>query len=573
MPKTLLLADDSVVIQKLVGLSFANEDVKLLTTDNGDDAISMARERRPDIVLADVVMPGRSGYEVCQAIKGDPALAHIPVILLTGTFEAFDEARARAAGSDGHITKPFEAQALVERVNSMLREAARKPAAVSAAETDFELFDTDSDDVSLGQDVTRAAPPHLARPLGHAVSVDPLGGDESFDVGQPISSLSELDISDPLDDPFGADDVVPGSIDRPRGRGMMSDMAEDDLLSTSSPSPSSPRVQDSAIGRSFETNRPARALDATPRFEDPDASFMPSSVPPPIPTSAPRSTATARPGPSALQPPALPSAHRIDDFDSDSGARDPSLTTIIMSDGASSSAGVSFGELESPVRSLDMEVDADRDDDVLEMDASATMLADDIFGEPVTGEDSDSGFDFGGASLAASRAPERSVGASRNAAAENPFAVGRSDDRRGAPPEVASRYDVSSSELVDPFEADSDDSSVLGRPDDDLLEATHAEEEIAMSDGLLGEPFDLGGDRHEPPPPAPRSSGPDISPVMRDRIHDTLERVAWEAFADLPDALIKALIERVEAIAWEVIPQMAEALISEEIRRMKGEDQ
>lgn len=568
MPKTLLLADDSVVIQKLVGLSFANEDVKLLTTDNGDDAISMARERRPDIVLADVVMPGRSGYEVCQAIKGDPALAHIPVILLTGTFEAFDEARARAAGSNGHITKPFEAQALVERVNTMLREAARTPAAVSAAETDFELFDTDSEDVSLGQDVTRAAPPHVARPLDRALSIDPLGGDESFDVGQPISSLSELDISDPLDDPFGEEDVVSGSIERPRSQTIMSDMAEDDLLSTSSPSPSLPRAQNPPTGRSFEARPPARALDATPRFDDSSA-----ATPPPIPTSAPRSNPAARSASSPQLPPALPSAHRIDDFDSDPGSSDPSLTTIIMSEGANSSDGVSFGEAESPVRSLDMEVDADRDDDVLEMDASATMLADDIFGEPVTGEDSDSGFDFGGAALASSSTPERSVGASRHAGSEDPFAVGRSDARRGAPPEVASRYDVSSSELVDPFDADSDDASVLGRPDDDLLEATHAEEEIAMSDGLLGEPFDLGGDRHEPPPPAPRSSGPDISPVMRDRIHDTLERVAWEAFADLPDALIKALIERVEAIAWEVIPQMAEALISEEIRRMKGEGQ
>ena len=101
MSKTLLLADDSVVIQKLVGLSFANEDVEIVTTDNGDDAVLKAREIVPDVVLADVVMPGKSGYEVCEAIKQDPALAHIPVILLTGTFEAFDEARAAAAGADG----------------------------------------------------------------------------------------------------------------------------------------------------------------------------------------------------------------------------------------------------------------------------------------------------------------------------------------------------------------------------------------------------------------------------------------------------------------------------------------
>ena len=94
MPKTLLLADDSVVIQKLVGLSFANEDVELITTDNGDDALARAAETQPDLVLADVVMPGKNGYEVCEAIKANAETANTPVLLLTGTFEAFDSARA-----------------------------------------------------------------------------------------------------------------------------------------------------------------------------------------------------------------------------------------------------------------------------------------------------------------------------------------------------------------------------------------------------------------------------------------------------------------------------------------------
>jgi CheY-like chemotaxis protein len=130
MPKTLLLADDSVTIQKVVGISFANEDVVLLTVDNGDDAIARARDARPDVVLADVVMPGKNGYDVCQTIKSDPELSHIPVLLLTGTFEAFDEERAARAGADGHITKPFEAQALVDKVNALLT----RPTAASAEE-------------------------------------------------------------------------------------------------------------------------------------------------------------------------------------------------------------------------------------------------------------------------------------------------------------------------------------------------------------------------------------------------------------------------------------------------------
>ena len=123
MAKKLLLADDSITIQKVVAITFANEDYQITSVDNGEDAVNKARELRPDVILADVVMPRRNGYEVCEAIKGDPSLRHIPVLLLAGTFEAFDEGRARAASADGHIQKPFESQALIDRVNLLCGKA------------------------------------------------------------------------------------------------------------------------------------------------------------------------------------------------------------------------------------------------------------------------------------------------------------------------------------------------------------------------------------------------------------------------------------------------------------------
>jgi CheY-like chemotaxis protein len=133
MSKTLLLADDSVTIQKVVGISLASEDIRLVTVDNGDDALARARELRPDAILADCVMPGRSGYDVCEAVQADPALRHIPVLLLTGTFEAFDEERAARCGAAGHIAKPFEAQTLVDEVQRLFALAAsRKPAPAAA---------------------------------------------------------------------------------------------------------------------------------------------------------------------------------------------------------------------------------------------------------------------------------------------------------------------------------------------------------------------------------------------------------------------------------------------------------
>ena len=120
VPHKLLLADDSVTIQRVIELTFADEDVQVIAVGNGQDAIDRVQRDRPDIVLADVGMPERNGYEVAQFIKGTPAHAHIPVVLLTGAFEPVDENRARAVGCDGVLVKPFEPQLVISRVKDLL---------------------------------------------------------------------------------------------------------------------------------------------------------------------------------------------------------------------------------------------------------------------------------------------------------------------------------------------------------------------------------------------------------------------------------------------------------------------
>jgi CheY-like chemotaxis protein len=120
MSKMLLLADDSVTIQKVVELIFAHGEYDLKCANNGDAALEQARLARPDLVLADANMPGRNGYELCAAIKADPALKKVPVLMLAGTFEPFDEEKARSAGADSWITKPFESQALIDEVDGLL---------------------------------------------------------------------------------------------------------------------------------------------------------------------------------------------------------------------------------------------------------------------------------------------------------------------------------------------------------------------------------------------------------------------------------------------------------------------
>ena len=130
MPYTLLLADDSVTIQRVIELTFADEDIQVTAVSDGEQAIQRLEAAPPDIVLADIGMPGRNGYEVAQFIKQSPRLAHIPVVLLTGAFEPVDQARASEAGCDGVLAKPFEPQLVIGRVKELL--ARRRPAAAAS---------------------------------------------------------------------------------------------------------------------------------------------------------------------------------------------------------------------------------------------------------------------------------------------------------------------------------------------------------------------------------------------------------------------------------------------------------
>src|SRR5881628_546632 len=136
MPYTLLLADDSVTIQRVIELTFADEDVKVVAVSDGDQAIQRLDSAPPDLVLADIGMPGKNGYEVAQYVKRSPHLAHIPVVLLTGAFEPVDQVRAAEAGCDGVLAKPFEPQLVIGRVRELLTKANRSVDADLAAPAD-----------------------------------------------------------------------------------------------------------------------------------------------------------------------------------------------------------------------------------------------------------------------------------------------------------------------------------------------------------------------------------------------------------------------------------------------------
>jgi CheY-like chemotaxis protein len=474
MPKTLLLADDSVVIQKLVGLSFANEDVRLVTADNGDDAISLATAERPDIVIADVIMPGKSGYEVCEAIKQNPAMAHIPVLLLTGTFEAFDEDRAQSAGSAGHITKPFEAQALVARVNALLASPAVSPPPPPAVE--------------------ETAPPAVE--IAEAQGAD-TGGSGAFDFFEDdVSDLSdgapELEASDPLAAPLGLaeDEEVPlAAMDVDAG-----------LLGSDSTVALMPEESEDAIegDTDFEGElvelEPETELATGDELADGSATVLAEDL-----FDTPVDDAS-----DWLTPPAE-AAHAFASAPPEAATLHSDLETVVEEEQPDA----------SPVEANALE------DDLFEEVPDAALLAD---ASPDDAPDASDAFDSWSEPAAAEPSPPASA----------------TDTSR---PPIGSDFDISVSDL-----------------------GPAAPSAAAMPERDRAAPV---AER----PAAGASASDAITAAMRERLNETLEKVAWEAFSELSEQVVRQVLDRVETIAWEVIPQMTESMIREEIRRMKGEDE
>lgn len=159
--RKLLLADDSVTIQKVVNLTFADEGIEVIAVGDGNSAVTAFADTKPDIVLADVNMPGLSGYEVCERIRGGGPKSGVPVILLVGSFEQFDQARAAHAGANAHITKPFQSiRQLVTMVTELLADAAA-PIPAPAASTAPQGFQTTAAIPGLGDELMDSYSPDV----------------------------------------------------------------------------------------------------------------------------------------------------------------------------------------------------------------------------------------------------------------------------------------------------------------------------------------------------------------------------------------------------------------------------
>ena len=177
MSKRILLADDSVTIQKVVELTFMDEDYEVVAVSNGDDAVARLQDVQPDLVIADVHMPGANGYEVCRRVKQQRP--RTPVLLLVGTFEPFDASEAKGAGADSHLKKPFDSQELLQRAHDLIDAAGQAPAGTITTTPADEMEpwqpqDMGADESSdlFGADAPGVSEDEPAGPLGHEVPDD-----------------------------------------------------------------------------------------------------------------------------------------------------------------------------------------------------------------------------------------------------------------------------------------------------------------------------------------------------------------------------------------------------------------
>jgi DNA-binding response OmpR family regulator len=120
IPRKVLIADDEANIVVSLEYLMKREGHQVLVARDGEQALSMIREHRPALVLLDVMMPGRSGFEVCQAVRADETLAGVKILLLTAKGRDTDVAQGLALGADAYMTKPFSTRELAARVRELL---------------------------------------------------------------------------------------------------------------------------------------------------------------------------------------------------------------------------------------------------------------------------------------------------------------------------------------------------------------------------------------------------------------------------------------------------------------------
>src|SRR3989339_346496 len=184
MARKMLLADDSITIQKVVELVLAEEGFEIKAVNNGEEALAVIETFKPDVVLADIEMPKMNGYQLCEKLKAHPLTKNVPVILLSGAFEPLDEELARNVKADSFVIKPFESQELISKINAALVSASTMEETAEAVEA--EVF---AEAVGAEEDL-------WAREAVEGVSVETPAGIEEVSAEEEVSIAQALETAE-----------------------------------------------------------------------------------------------------------------------------------------------------------------------------------------------------------------------------------------------------------------------------------------------------------------------------------------------------------------------------------------
>jgi CheY-like chemotaxis protein len=532
MAKKILLADDSITIQKVIELTFSDEDFDVITVGNGRLALERLPEVRPDIVLCDIMMPEKDGYEVCEQIKSNPAWSHVPVLLLTGAFEPFDQERAARAGYDGSLAKPFEPETLIAKVKDLMARAPGRPAAPPSA--------------------VAAPPVPTVLPFARASAATP----PPVVVGAPAAPLGTGFISD--EEPLAESEAREAETSAPASR-----------IPSAPPSPPPTPVPLASLSKEESASL---ASPAGASAEDAASTVMFRSSD--LPWSAPEASAPAPaspPSPPRREPPspaAAPAAARV-------VLPEPSGEPVLRPDAAAPLGAPATGE--TPVYEAVLDEDLDFGPAGFEPEPAT----EDAGGETLFAPE-------------AAPAPDRPPTPLVEAPASTPVpeAASSLDDlvssvpAEPAPPEAEPSFVEESLVHEEPAPAPRPTPSASDGPVPRVRpEAASSAAPLAREDSREPEPGPAAPEPARGPAPEPiePETPPAASPLadLGSPPEEVPATPASQAAAlSVPVDMVEKIAQRVVAqvsekvvreIAWEVIPDLAEALIKQEIERLKAE--
>lgn len=272
--RKLLLADDSITIQKVVNLTFADEGIDVISVSDGAAALAQLASETPDILLADVNMPGPTGYEICERLRANEATRNVPVILLVGSFEPFDETEAARVGANAYLTKPFQSiKQLIAQVNELMETSRQTPAEDEALpeanESEAVTIESSTEQLYAGESTASApAEPAPAAPESPAPrQFDDLG----YETQQPASEAPQQ-AAQPRDD---IDSLYTQSISAGPDAALSDVGIDDEMIETSYSAPESTEeigsfAQEPTVEEAPVEETAAPAADAPPTESVPE---------------------------------------------------------------------------------------------------------------------------------------------------------------------------------------------------------------------------------------------------------------------------------------------------------------